>query len=162
MVAGYIIVSNFGASVAGAVVGGIWTSEYNRTSPTPSQASSYTINRRIVQSSHNPFFTIIATLIDNLQNRLPEALKDQARTIMGDLTVVQGYDWDSPEREAINMAHMDTWTRILLGAIVAAALTFACGFIGEDVDLGAIDEERQLEKMQAQEDKLEGKLEDKA
>ncbi|KAH6692179.1 major facilitator superfamily domain-containing protein [Plectosphaerella plurivora] len=128
LVAGYIIVSNFGASVASAVVGGIWTT----------------------------------TLIDNLQNRLPEALKNQARTIMGDLTVIQSYDWDSPEREAINMAHKDTWTRILLGAIVAAALTFACGFIGEDVDLGAIDEERQLEKMQAQDDKLEGKLENKA
>jgi hypothetical protein len=116
----------------------------------------------MIRSSHNHFFTMIATLIDNLQNRLPEALKDQARTIMGDLTVVQSYDWDSPEREAINLAHKDTWTRILLGAIVVAALTFACGFIGEDVDLGAIDQERQLEKMQAQEDKLEGKLENKA
>lgn len=80
---------------------------------------------------------------------------------MGDLTIIQSYAWGSPEREAINLAHGDTWSMILLGSIVAAAVSFACSFIGEDVNLGVVDEERRLEKEQAQVNKLEAKIGDK-
>lgn len=65
---------------------------------------------------------------------------------MGDLTVAQSYEWGSPERDAIALAHRETFSRILFGYIVAAGLAFLFSFIVEDLDVGAIDEQRQMEK----------------
>jgi hypothetical protein len=91
-----------------------------------------------------------AMLILNLTKQLPEAIKDQANTIMGSLTEAQSYAWGSPEREAINIAHRDTFRLFLVGCIATSALGFLFSLVIKDIHVGQVDDERVAKKEAAE------------
>jgi hypothetical protein len=89
-------------------------------------------------------------LILNLTKQLPDAIKDQANTIMGSLTEAQSYAWGSPEREAINIAHRDTFRLFLVGCIATSALGFLFSLVIKDIHVGQVDDERVAKKEAAE------------
>lgn len=70
---------------------------------------------------------------------------------MGSLTVAQSYEWGTPEREAIILAHKKTFRHFFIGFIVTAAMAFLLSFICDDVHVGKVDEERNTAKRRAEE-----------
>ncbi|CAI6090155.1 unnamed protein product [Clonostachys chloroleuca] len=90
-------------------------------------------------------------LVKNLEQCLPSEIKDQARAIMGSLTVAQSYEWGSPERNAIILAHKKTFRHFFVGFIVTGSMAFLFSFICDDIHVGKVDEERSAAKRKAEE-----------
>ncbi|KAI9155166.1 MFS siderochrome iron transporter [Paramyrothecium foliicola] len=99
---------SIGASIGGAIAGGMWTSIIPR----------------------------------ELMKRLPEASKDQAHAIFGDMVLQMSFADGTPERDAIVGAYADAQRKMVIVGACFMPLCALAIFLWKNVDLKKLEEEK--------------------
>lgn len=72
--------------------------------------------------------------------RLPEESKDLAATIFGDITLQLGYEWGSPEREAIVGAYGDVQRKMAIAGACFVPLCLASIYFWRNINVKELEE----------------------
>jgi hypothetical protein len=76
-----------------------------------------------------------------LFERLPEASKDLSASIFADITLQLGYEWGSPEREAIVAAYGAVQRYMVIAGVAFAPMCLISIFIWRKVNVKKLEEE---------------------
>lgn len=80
-------------------------------------------------------------LPEELYKRLPEASKELSASIFADITVQLGYEWGSPEREAIVDAYGAVQRYMVIAGVAFAPMCLLSIFIWKNVNVKKLEEE---------------------
>lgn len=81
-------------------------------------------------------------LLSRLQTHLPAAAQGRAAAIQNSFVVASSFPVGSPERDAINQSYTDVMRVLLTITLGFMAASFLASLFIEDIDLKAVDRER--------------------